>query len=386
MDLLYIKRKRWKLYILICAFVISVLSVIYTNYIVENLKEEERKKMELYAFALQKISEIDDLDADMTLVTKIITENTTVPVILTTNEDTIISYKNFDINQNASKKIIYDQLAQIKDSRREPIIVNLNNDHIQKIYYKDSTLLSMLFWYPIVQLFVFALFILVAYLAFSNTRKAEQDHVWVGLSKETAHQLGTPISSLMAWVEILKTYDELKQYIPEMEKDINSLNIITQRFSKIGSIPELKPEPIIQLVGNSIKYMQYRTSDKIHIIFNSTINSEKTVLLNKSLFEWVVENLIRNAVDAMQGQGDVTVDVSEHSHKILIDITDTGKGIPKGTHKAIFNPGYTTKQRGWGLGLSLSRRIIEKYHKGKIFVKNSEINKGTTFRIALKIK
>ena len=377
---LYSKRRRWKLIILFVAIAISLISLTYTNRIVNELKLEERKKMELYAFALQKLADIDDLEGDVSLLTEITTRNTTVPLILTNSNDSILAYINF--KSNASKKEIYKQLQQIKDIR-EPIIIRLNNNDIQKIYYKDSTVLSMLFWYPIVQIMVFSLFILFAYLAFSNTRKAEQNRVWVGLSKETAHQLGTPISSLMAWVEILKTHEELKSYIPEIEKDINSLNNIAQRFSKIGSIPELKPEPIVPLIKNALSYMQYRTSGKVNFTFNCTINPNKQALLNKSLFEWVIENLVRNAVDAMQGQGDLTIDLIESGSKIIIDVTDTGKGIPKRIQKTVFNPGYTTKQRGWGLGLSLSRRIIENYHNGKIFVKSSELNKGTTFRVIL---
>lgn len=377
---IYNKRKRWKLFISLTALIISIISLIYTSNIVNELKQEERKKMELYAFALQKLADIDDLEGDVSLLIEITTRNTTVPLILTNSSDSIIAYKNF--KNNISQKEMYKQLQAIKELR-EPITIKLDSNDIQKIYYKDSNVLSMLFWYPIAQIIIFAIFIFFAYFAFSNSRKAEQNRVWVGLSKETAHQLGTPISSLIAWVEILKTNDEFKAYSLEIEKDINSLKNIAHRFSKIGSTPELNPEPIIALIQNAMDYMRYRTSGKVNFIFNYSITPNKKVLLNTSLFEWVIENLVRNAIDAMQGKGDLTVEITESGSKIIIDITDTGKGIAKRMQKTIFNPGYTTKQRGWGLGLSLSRRIIENYHNGKIFVKNSEINKGTTFRIVL---
>ena len=381
MDI-YNKRRRWKFIILLLASTISLFSLYYTNYIVQELKVEERKKMELYAFALKKLAEINNLEADMSLVTEILTHNTTVPLILTNENDSILAFVNFNEKKARNELFMQQELKQIKESR-EPIIISLSNNVIQKVYYKDSTVLTLLFWYPIVQIIVFALFVFVSYLAFSNSRKAEQNRVWIGMSKETAHQLGTPISSLLAWVELLKNYPEIQKYIPEIEKDIERLDTIARRFSKVGSTPELKSESIVELLKSSINYMQYRTTAKISFICNININPDKQTLLNKSLFEWVIENIIRNAVDAMHGQGEIHISAHIAGQKTIIDIADTGKGIPKRTHKTVFAPGYTTKQRGWGLGLSLSKRIIENYHKGKIFIKSSEINKGTTLRIIL---
>ncbi len=383
MDL-YNKRKRWKLIIVVLAMIISALSLLYTNFIVEGLKAEERKKMELYAFALKKFAESDDLEADMSLVTEIITHNTTVPLVLTSVEDSILAFVNFNPKKSTDEKFMKRELEKIK-SAREPIIISLANNEQQKVYYKDSTVLTLLFWYPFVQIAVFALFIMLGYIAFSNSRKAEQNRVWIGMSKETAHQLGTPISSLMAWMEILKAYPDLNSYTPEIQKDIERLDVIARRFSKIGSLPDLVPEPINEVMGTAINYMQYRTPEGVSFSYTSAIDDNTQINLNRSLFEWVIENVIRNSVDAMQGKGEIKFELGATGKKVFIDITDTGKGMPKRIQKTIFSPGFTTKKRGWGLGLSLSKRIIENYHNGKIFVKLSEINKGTTIRILLNL-
>lgn len=383
MDI-YNKRRRWKLIILFLATTISLFSLYYTNYIVGELKIEERKKMELYAYALKKLAEINNLEADMSLVTEILTHNTTIPLILTNKNDSILAFVNFNESKAKNKLFMIQELHKIKESR-EPIIIYLTNHEEQRVYYKDSTVLIYLFWYPIVQILVFALFVFVAYIAFSNSRKAEQNRVWIGMSKETAHQLGTPISSLLAWIELLKNYPEIDKMIPEMQKDIERLDTIARRFSKIGSTPELKKEPIVAILKNAVNYMQYRTSAKIIFTLNVEINEDLTAMINKSLFEWVVENIIRNAVDAMQGQGAIGINAGIIGQNIIIDFSDTGKGIPKRKQKTIFAPGFTTKQRGWGLGLSLSKRIVENYHAGKIYVKNSELNKGSTIRITIPI-
>jgi signal transduction histidine kinase len=359
--------------------------MLYTNLIVDKLKIEERKKMELYALALKKFAEYDNLDADMSLVTEIITNNTTVPLILTTDTDSILAFVNFNPKKSEDTKYMESELEKIKLTQ-EPIIISLANNEEQRVYYKDSTVLTILSWYPFVQLFMFALFILVGYIAFSNSRKAEQNSVWIGMSKETAHQLGTPISSLLAWVEILKNYPEIDSYMSEIQKDINRLDVIARRFSKIGSSPDLTLEPIAEVIKSAIEYMQYRTPENVNFNYNSSPNSEVSIMMNRSLFEWVIENLIRNSVDAMQGKGNINFDLSVTGKKLYLDISDTGKGIHKRYYKTIFSPGYTSKERGWGLGLSLAKRIIENYHKGKLFVKTSELNKGTTMRIVLNIQ
>lgn len=381
----YNKKRRLRMSILLFAFLISLLSLLYTNLIVDKLKIEERKKMELYALALKKFAEYDNLDADMSLVTEIITNNTTVPLILTTDTDSILAFVNFNPKKSEDTKYMESELEKIKLTQ-EPIIISLANNEEQRVYYKDSTVLTILSWYPFVQLFMFALFILVGYIAFSNSRKAEQNSVWIGMSKETAHQLGTPISSLLAWVEILKNYPEIDSYMSEIQKDINRLDVIARRFSKIGSSPDLTLEPVAEVIKSAIEYMQYRTPENVNFNYNSSPNSEVSIMMNRSLFEWVIENLIRNSVDAMQGKGNINFDLSVTGKKLYLDISDTGKGIHKRYYKTIFSPGYTSKERGWGLGLSLAKRIIENYHKGKLFVKTSELNKGTTMRIVLNIQ
>ncbi|HOG20824.1 MAG TPA: ATP-binding protein, partial [Salinivirgaceae bacterium] len=280
----YNKRRRLRMSILLFAFLISALSLLYTNLIVDKLKVEERKKMELYALALKKFAEYDNLDADMGLVTEIITNNTTVPLILTTDSDSILAFVNFNPNKSKDTKYIESELEKIKLTQ-EPIVISLANNEEQRVYYKDSTVLTILSWYPFVQLFMFALFILVGYIAFSNSRKAEQNSVWIGMSKETAHQLGTPISSLLAWVEILKNYPEVDSYITEIQKDINRLDIIARRFSKIGSSPDLTLEPVAEVIKNAIEYMQYRTPENVRFSYNSSPNSEVNIMMNRSLFE-----------------------------------------------------------------------------------------------------
>jgi len=268
---------------------------------------------------------------------------------------------------------------------KEPIVINLSNSNKNYIYYHESYLLQQLTYYPFIQLGVILLFIVVAYLAFSASRKAEQNQVWVGLTKETAHQLGTPTSSLMAWSELMKERLPEIELVSELEKDVKRLEIITERFSKIGSKPTLKPTNLLETIISAVEYLKNRTSDKIIFKFEFP-EEETTILLNRSLFEWVIENLCKNSVDAISNEGKITIGVKELKNKILIDIADTGKGIPKSKYNTIFNPGYTTKTRGWGLGLSLVKRIVENYHKGKIFVLNSEIGKGTTIRIVLNYK
>ena len=265
----------------------------------------------------------------------------------------------------------------------KPIVIDFLDGSKNYIYYEDSIILKQLSIYPYIQLGVISIFILIAYVAFSSSRKAEQNQVWVGMSKETAHQLGTPISSLMAWVEILEQTNTNKDYIKEMGKDITRLKMIAERFSKVGSLPDVPLTNLCPIITEAIDYMKIRTSK--NIIFKTHIKNPCNIILplNSSLFHWVIENLIRNSIDAMNGKGTITLHLIEDSNETIILISDTGKGIPKKRHKTIFNPGYTSKERGWGLGLSLAKRIIENYHNGKIYVTNSEINKGTTFKIIL---
>ncbi len=369
----------------LAAILIGAGSMLYTNHLVRDLSKEERQKVELWAEAIRELQKAD-LDDDVRLIYTIIKNNKTIPLILTNENDSILNSHNLDsakINSPRGDVYLKRQLRKMKE-QHEPITIHLSDNEKQFLYYKDSILLVRLFYYPFVQLTVICLFIFVSYLAFSTSRKSEQNQVWVGMSKETAHQLGTPISSLIAWLELLKMKDENKKMITEVEKDIQRLRTITDRFSKIGSPPVLKRTNIIPVIYKAMSYIKSRTSSKIQYVFNVDEHEEIMVPLNVPLFEWVIENLCKNAVDAMNGQGTIEIQLVDNIQVIYIDMKDTGKGMSKSKYKTVFQPGYTTKNRGWGLGLSLSKRIIEINHGGKIFVKSSEISKGSVFRIVLK--
>ncbi len=378
----YTKKQKWKLLLFFAAVIIGVVSLWYTNKIVEQISSEERKKVELWAEAVKQ-SETVTSDDDFRFLFSILQNNRTVPVILTDEAGNIKSTKNLDSAKVNDKSYLLNQLEQMKEAN-PPIVVTLPNMKKNLIYFKNSTLQTKLFYYPFIQLGVIFLFIIVSYLAFSSSRKAEQNQVWVGMAKETAHQLGTPISSLLAWVELIKMKNADSELVTEVEKDVKRLEIITERFSKIGSPPVLQRKNVISTLSNAVSYVQNRSSNKIHFNLHYINTEEIYIPLNPSLFEWVIENLCKNAIDAMNGTGNISVSVIDQVQVVYVDITDSGKGIPKSKYKTVFNPGYTTKKRGWGLGLSLVKRIIETYHSGKVFIKQSEINEGTTFRIVLK--
>lgn len=505
---IYSKKQRWKLILSVCALLIGVLSLWYTNGLVKKIGQEEREKVKLWADAIQKKAKLvkytQDLfnklrteerkrmevwadatrmllatenDMDRNFYLTIVHSNTTIPVILTDENHRITSWRNIEgINgENLSqlakneRSFLDYQLIQMRRNQRpieisyykdqknylyyndsriftdirlvlddliksfiseivvnsatvpvlytnddkteviafgnldstivenpamlanlvsemesvnQPIAIELEEGEKHYIFYQESFLLTQLKYYPYIQLGVFALFLLIAYSLFSTARRSEQNQVWVGMAKETAHQLGTPLSSLIAWVELLKLKGVEEEVTVEIEKDLQRLETITERFSKIGSVPELQPANLVQVLQNSISYLQLRVSEKVIIKLNSS-SPEITVPLNIPLFEWVIENICKNAIDAMTGKGSITLNVTEYGQKVYLDITDTGKGIPKGSIKTVFQPGYTTKRRGWGLGLTLAKRIIENYHSGRIFVKRSEVGKGTTFRLIL---
>lgn len=378
---IYNKKQWWKFILLLIAIIIGVSSLYYTNLLVKKLSIEEKKKVELWAEATRQLGEPDISNKDFSFLLQVIQNNRTVPVILTDSGCNIISYRNLDSIKVINKQYVRNQLS-IMRKLQKPILIDLGNKNKNYIYYRESYLLQQLKYYPYIQLGVILLFILVAYFAFSASRKAEQNQVWVGLTKETAHQLGTPTSSLMAWAELIKEKINENEIVNELEKDIKRLEIITDRFSKIGSKPTLKPNNLVEVIQSAINYLKSRTSEKIKFIIY-TPEIPIIIPLSRSLFEWVIENLCKNAVDAVN-EGTITISVKQQKQKIFIDVSDTGKGIPKSKFNTIFKPGYTTKARGWGLGLSLVKRIIENYHKGKIFVLNSEIDKGSTFRIILK--
>jgi len=370
-----------KFFLLLFAVLIGMGSLIYTENLVRKLKVEERKNIELWAEATRLLS-LPDTSQNVEFLSTIIENNNTVPVILTDETDSIISSRNFDSHKTKDQNYIRKELRKIKEENK-PIINNLENGHFNLIYYKDSIILTMLIFYPYIQLGLIILFILVSYLAFRSSRKAQQNQVWVGMSKETAHQLGTPTSSLAGWIEILQNKYPDISITGELARDVERLEKVTERFSRIGSKPSLTRENIVSIVTQTIEYLKSRASSKVRFIYDSGNKKEIFVPVNPALFEWVIENVSKNAIDAMEGSGEITIRIAETEKHALIDISDTGKGIPKSAFNKIFNPGFTTKQRGWGLGLSLAKRIVEEYHNGKIFVRHSEVGKGSCIRIIM---
>ena len=380
---IYTKKQKWKLLLLVVAVVIGVLTFLITNNLAQKLSVEERKKVELWALGMRQLSALDNEEKDYTFILEVIKNNETVPVILTDKEGQIISSRNLDPHKENDPKYLSKQLDKMKNDN-DPIEITLLDGNKNFIYYKESILLTRLFYFPIIQFGVITLFLLVSYIAFNVSRKAEQNQVWVGMSKETAHQLGTPTSSLMASLELLRLKNVDEKVVVEFEKDVNRLEKITERFSKIGSAPKLEKQDVVSVLINTVNYIKARSSDKIKFKLNFSENDKILVPFNASLFEWVVENLFKNAIDSMEGNGNITINIDDRIQFLFIDIIDEGKGLPKSKYKTIFQPGYTTKHRGWGLGLSLSKRIIELYHDGKIFVNHSEIDKGTNMRIVMK--
>ncbi len=373
------------------AIIIALASLWVSHYLIKDLSSEERNKMEVWAEAMRMISNADE-DTDLTLVLRVLNGNNTIPVIVLDKNGELQTYRNIPVHGKDSLLLLKKKVEEMKQVNHkiriyldgmESTVWPKDNGEYQDIYYDDSLMLKRLASYPYIQLGVVLIFVVIAIFALLSSKKAEQNKVWVGLSKETAHQLGTPISSMMAWTEILQSKYRDDDLIPEMSNDVKRLQIIADRFSKIGSMPEPVPILLNNLLDNATNYISKRSSNKVTFVKNIPEDSI-TVKLNASLFEWVIENLCKNAIDAMDGQGKIIISVTEEESKVLIDISDTGKGIQKSKFKTVFTPGYTTKKRGWGLGLSLAKRIIEEYHRGKIYVKRSELNKGTTFRIELK--
>ena len=381
MNSLYDSRQLLKYLFIVAAVVIAITSVFVSDLLIKDLAREERQKIEVWAEATRVLTS-EDPSLNMNLILQIIQGNTAIPVMLCNDRDSVMNYKNIELPEKNVDEFLRKKVQELK-KKKDPIVIDMEDGTYQYLYYDDSIILKRLLVYPYAQLTVMAVFILTAFLALASTKKAEQNKVWVGLSKETAHQLGTPISSLIAWLEYLKLKDVDPSLLAEMEKDVKRLEMIAERFSKIGSTPEPVPVNICESVRSALDYMETRISSKVKISVEAP-DKPVMVLMNQALFAWVIENLCKNAVDAMEGQGSITFHIEEKGSKVRIDVTDTGKGILKSKFKTVFNPGYTTKKRGWGLGLSLVKRIIESYHGGKIYVKSSEIGKGTTFRIELK--
>ena len=393
---IYQNKSNLKWIVLTAAAVISIGSILYTNILVGKLKERERSFIRLYAKTLEfALDESVTITQDINFISEeIILQNNSMPMIIMDSLGIVYGHKNIKVDSSKTSSVINERLRRMAlkmEQEYTPIRIAPVNPAtgepylIQFLYYKHSNLLTQLIYYPYVQLSVIAIFGIIAYMAFSYSRTAEQNRVWVGMAKETAHQLGTPISSLMAWVEYLKADEEFanNEFLDELDKDIAKLQLITARFSSIGSVPVLNEEDLVPVINRVVDYLRSRISSKVNIKVES-MHEHVIGAVNAPLFEWVIENICKNAVDAMSGVGEITIKIQEASDwRIFIDISDTGKGIPLAKLKQIFNPGFTTKKRGWGLGLALAERIIEIYHKGKIFVRTSELDKGTTFRIVL---
>ena len=383
-----------KIILVVAAIVIAVASLLASHFLVMDLQQEERNKMETWAEALRALNSADE-NTDLSLVLNVIQSNNTIPVIVTNADGEVTDYRNINMNARTAEdsadfvaryaKSMFKDGNYIKieldDAQGDTLQSDTDKDY-QLVCYDESTLLKRLSQYPYWQLGIVMIFVVVAIFALLASKKAEQNKVWVGLSKETAHQLGTPISSLMAWVEILKENYPEDDLIPEMNKDVKRLELIAERFSKIGSLPEPVEASMNEVLAHVVDYMDRRTSKKVEIT-RYLPDHEVIVKMNASLFEWVIENLCKNAVDAMEGKGRIELTLTEEAGQVVIEVADNGKGIRKKDIKNVFTPGFTTKKRGWGLGLSLAKRIVEEYHKGRIFVKQSEVGKGTTFRIEL---
>ena len=374
--------------LVVVAIVIAVASLVVSHFLIADLSKEERIKMEVWAQALHTLNNANE-NTDVSLVLSVIRANNSIPVIVVDSAGNVMDYRNIEVEgNNYSDSILFlssEANRMIRSGRAIKILLppSDNGDDFQMVCYDDSLMLRRLATYPYVQLGIVFIFFVVAIIALLSSKRAEQNKVWVGLSKETAHQLGTPISSLMGWMEMLKDNYPEDDIVSEMANDVKRLEMITERFSKIGSKPEAKPYDIIMVVDRVVEYIDHRTSSDVSLYFDKPLHPV-VVSINASLFEWVIENLCKNAVDAMAGKGSIFLNIIEEEAMVAVEVKDTGKGIRHKNLKNVFKPGFTTKKRGWGLGLSLARRIVEDYHKGKIFVKESRLGMGTTFRIELK--
>ena len=377
-----------KIILVVTAVLIAVASLFVSHYLVRDLSIEERHKMEVWAEAMRSFNMADE-NTDLNLVLKVIDENNTIPVIVMDKNGNATTFRNIKLEGADYEDSLRNAgiLGQKMLAAGNAIKIYLDEEgkgEFINVCYDDSVMIKRLSSWPYIQLGIVMVFVVIAIFALLTSKRAEQNKVWVGLSKETAHQLGTPISSLMAWTEILKETYAGDELLPEMDKDVKRLQLIADRFSKIGSLPELVPSSLNEVMNHVVDYMNRRTSAKVKMVTDFP-DEDIIADINAQLFEWVIENLCKNAVDAMEGQGRITLRVRKEDNKAVVEVADTGKGIRKKDLRNVFTPGFTTKKRGWGLGLSLAKRIVEEYHRGKIFVKNSELGKGTTFRIELKL-
>jgi len=375
----------WRILFPFVAILIVTGTIFYSKYLGNKIAEREKQKVEEWVEASTSILNPGN-SGDTRLPLKIIQDNDDIPIIWTDEKDSIIDHKNLDSQKVVSKKNYVQEKLQSLKGINDPIIWKdpLDSTRYNKYYYGHTRLLSEVQYYPLVQLFIVGLFIIVTIFSLRNRYRSVQNQVWAGMAKETAHQLGTPVSSLEGWVEMLKQKDVDDKIVRELEKDVDRLRLVSDRFGKIGSKPQLEESNIVTQIGSMVEYIRKRAGEKVNFTIDAHGESKITAKISAPLFDWVIENLLKNALDAMEGKGSITIDIRNSEGAVNIDVTDTGKGINKQNISRVFNPGFTTKKRGWGLGLSLSKRIIDQYHKGEIFVKSSEPGKGTTFRVVLK--
>ena len=401
---IYDSRRIWRVVFIIISLVLVLLFLYISNNLVKDLAQQERERMEIWANATRELatlgsgSEVDENGnpisssaTDVDFLLSIIEANHNIPVLLVDDKDNILDHRNFRLPEPvdnpfelsaANLEYLNKKLRHLKNSENK-IDINIDKNTTQYLYYEDSTLLRRLAYVPYIQLAVLALFFAIAYFALMSIKRAEQNKVWVGLSKETAHQLGTPISSLMAWTQLLESMGVDKSIVTDMDKDVKRLSTIADRFSKIGSMPDKELTTINEAVTTSLEYMRARIPKRVNLYIHTNDQTNNGVMLSQTLFAWVMENLTKNAVDAMDGEGQLDITVEDSPNNVVILVKDTGKGIARKNFKNVFNPGFTTKKRGWGLGLTLVKRIIEEYHNGQIYIKESEVGKGTTFGIEL---
>ncbi|HMK05514.1 MAG TPA: HAMP domain-containing sensor histidine kinase [Ferruginibacter sp.] len=376
----------WRTVLAIVAIAIVTGTVFYSNYLSKKIAADERKKVNVWVQSLKTRADTAIPQSALDLTNIITSENTDIPIIETDEKDNPSGNGlNLDTLKKADTNYLRNKVAEFKKAH-PPITVEISKEprFVNRYYYGDSVLLQEVRYYPIVQLIIVALFIIITLIAISTRNKSTQNQVWAGMAKETAHQLGTPLTSLQGWVEMLKETPGAEKIVPEMSKDVDRLKLVSDRFGKIGSTPQLEDHNIVAQVENMMSYIKRRSPDKVIFSINNYGENEISAMINGPLFDWVIENLLKNALDAMEGKGSISVSIKNETAQVVIDVTDSGKGISKQNIAKVFKPGFTTKKRGWGLGLSLSKRIIEQYHKGELFVKNSEPGKGTTFRIVLK--
>ena len=374
----------WRTALAIFAICIVSGTIFYSNYLAKKIAIDERQKVETWVEAQKTILNATD-QANLNLSIRIATENKDIPIIETNEKDSITNSNNVDTNEIAfNKNYLQSKLYEFKQLHTPIVMLISEKPYVANLYYYgESNLQKEVRYYPIIQLFIVALFIIITIIAQKTGYESTQNQVWAGLAKETAHQLGTPVTSLEGWLEVLRDNPANEKIVHEIEKDVDRLKLISDRFGKIGSTPKLEEKNLVDQINTMIDYIKKRASGKVYFEFNSHGETNIPGMISPPLFDWVIENLLKNALDAIAGQGSIKVDIKDEVSSILIDVTDTGKGISKQHIPKVFNPGFTTKKRGWGLGLTLTRRIVEQYHKGEIFVKNSEIGKGTTFRIVL---